>query len=195
MSWKGWFARGASGAWGSPAAARRRLRELGFRWAGGLARTTRERASLLGAGGSIRHAQLATGTSGARCSSAADNGDRDGAQALARGRTVPAFYIRARGGWVFLAHQDRGVRVWAVARLSTARYGQRRATASEPMAARRCRCPTRSAPMGPIARGPTGTGRSRRVGQREPRWRVGAHARCRTRRHARGRGRLNLKFA
>jgi hypothetical protein len=56
---------------------------------------------------------------------------------------VPAFYIRARGGWVFLAHQDRGVKVWVVARLSTVRYGQRRATASEPMAARRCRRPAR----------------------------------------------------
>jgi hypothetical protein len=51
--------------------ARRRLRELGFRRAGGLARTTRGSASLLGAGGSFRRAQLATGVSGARCSPAA----------------------------------------------------------------------------------------------------------------------------
>jgi hypothetical protein len=41
-----------------------------LRRAGGKARTTRGRASSLGAGGSFRHAHLATGASGARCSPA-----------------------------------------------------------------------------------------------------------------------------
>jgi hypothetical protein len=50
---------------------RRRPLEPVLRQAGGMAKATRQRAGSLGVGRSSRNAQMATGTSGARCSSAA----------------------------------------------------------------------------------------------------------------------------
>jgi hypothetical protein len=65
------LARSSSGEWGSPAAAQRRPRELVLRRAGGSAKETCARVGSRCVGKSSRRAQMATGTSGARCSSAA----------------------------------------------------------------------------------------------------------------------------
>jgi hypothetical protein len=67
-----------------------------LRRAGGEARTTRERASSLGAGGSFRRAQLATGASGARCSPSA-------AMATAAGLVL----TRVKKGGAFMASSRR----------------------------------------------------------------------------------------